>query len=1262
MANCTQCNKPLRSDAGFCPHCGAPVKPGKVNPVAKKTAEPRQSKTKTARPQQQSRTNAVSKKQVNRRALIIKTVAKSLVKSLALSAAVLGPGLLLLANGESLIGMIWLFVGSFAMMAWTYRKPWRLGTISCLIPPISATVCYLFQLELFSKNLPPLFAIAASILLGLVIGYLRGKAHVVYQRNGEIFAERTLSYLVIWIAAYGITLGLGMAASNIWAVYSGLVSGAFTTSMLMVVSILLLNKSGRKSRQRAGANSAIFIFTLSTLATTLFYPAPANAISDSEYRKIAADLTQSEFRKSMLPFLGCDFVEKRTGVFACNRRDLAAESGASASVSLSHGYHVNSLYHRHKSRTANPYGATITEIFRNRIGDAFFEDYREPTLVGNEAASGISGHYVLVAEYRNWNLSFEIRQDYQDKVYLSISEARKLGTSVANNLFSRIAALSGQGQQQDSRQEPSVVDNPSSTDSSSEVPPELRKPILTVDEVARFAAGISVILIGAGIAVQIANAIAAALAQAIQAGVEFTTEEIKEAVAKTLDQPAETGYPQEARKPPPKPRGPVLYDKEGQPFERNQRGEYWAPNDKGRWVWMGEADAREASAALRNELLQRESELRRHERATEAIREQWRADTQARLAAERAQEAAERERLRAIREAIEQEGEEPETDQEPTVATDLEATPGIDNTGIGWGINFAKDFFAGSARDGLDLITQSPGTIADAVMSAASSAGKALSDPENWRIAAETAIDTLVDVTAPARGDLDGSVKVAKNIAEGGFSAGKVAAHLGAQAWEDKSGTLVAVGKTLLGTENWGKAIDPDVPVTERMGRALWGAVDTGTLLVGVGGAALKGAEKLGSLIRIAEGTEDAVKGIKLIDAAADGTKAIDAAGDMAKSIDAAADATENVLKSTDALADVTKEAKATTAAGSARRETLEEMRARLANQKKGPVYTPEGAAARRDGIPNMATDPEGYVRELPSGALVDRNLANGTGYTGAQIDDMARFAREEEVIVGARSTNVDSMRHIRDGNAVPKPITIKSKTIGEADTYIGARAEDKGLVGYFKPNQPNPDQVPEHLWEEVNKRYQARLDEYVEHRDTITQYINKGKMAEKDGKLHAIIRKADGTTELKPYAGDIDGVYFKDAKTDKIIPPGERYERLKAAWTGNVEGYNRRLATESAWKGEKPDFVPNYWSKSNAPGQHGVETNLVADIAGMYKPGTPEYEAALKKATNLHAKLADNHWKNGGEVVMEMRPDGQLRRGIRFTESAPLPDASKVI
>ncbi|NOY66176.1 MAG: hypothetical protein GXP13_02050 [Gammaproteobacteria bacterium] len=793
---------------------------------------------------------------------------------------------------------------------------------------------------------------------------------------------------------------------------------------------------------------------------------------------------------------------------------------------------------------------------------------------------------------------------------------------------------------------------------------------------AATAAAIAAILIAAGIAVQIATSIAAAIAQAIQAGVEFTADEIGDAVAEGLanaSSSAETGEDPEI----PEPKPPPLYDPSDNNSEIEYKdGQYWIPEkdpETGEEYLTGvsrqEAEKyvekwrREMDRQHRN----REIEIQHHDQETDKIREKWRSDTQERHAAERAQEFAEKEELRAAREKIQRQAEEElsPADEAPSIEELIEATPGIDNTGIGWGINLAKGFFRGSVDDGIELITDTPGALIDAVASAAVSAAKILAKPENWRIAGETAVETLKDLNAPMSGDFGRTVKVMKNVGDGGLVVGKVAVHLVKEAWKEPAGAAVAISKAVLGVDNWEKAIDPDVPVTERMGRAMWGAIDTGGVFVSAGATALKGASKFGSLIRIADTTGDAIKGAKALDAAADAAKAIDAAGDAVKAAKAAdtagdvagvakgADKAADITKSVDAAGDATKSAKAadtagdaakgtksTTTANSARRETIDEMRERLANQRRGPVNTPEGAAARRDGIPDMATDPEGYVSELPSGALVDRNLANGTGYTGAQIDDMARFAKDEDVIIGTRSTNVDSMRHIRDGKAVPKPLTIKSKTISEADTYLGVKTEDKGLVGYFKPKNPDPDKVPEHLWNKVNERYDARLKDYVENRESVTKLVTEGSVVEKNGKLHAVIHKADGTTELKPFAGDIDGVYFKDATSGKMVPPGERYEKLKAAWRGDTT------------KGG-----PDYWAKSGAPGQHGVETNLVADVTSLYKPGTPEYEKALGKAQELHASLAANHWKNGGETVLTMSPDGHLRRGIRFTKESPLPE-----
>lgn len=306
-------------------------------------------------------------------------------------------------------------------------------------------------------------------------------------------------------------------------------------------------------------------------------------------------------------------------------------------------------------------------------------------------------------------------------------------------------------------------------------------------------------------------------------------------------------------------------------------------------------------------------------------------------------------------------------------------------------------------------------------------------------------------------------------------------------------------------------------------------------------------------------------------------------------------------------------------------------------------------------GVPKLSTDPEGYVKELPSGALIDRNLANGTGYSGYQIDDMAELAKKEGVIIGARSTNVDSLRHIRDRKAVPKPLDIKAKTISQADTYLGARTQDKGLVGYFEPKKPVKSEVPEKLWNEVLDRYDERLKEYNDLRDKVTDLKKSGKVIEKEGKLFAAVKNANGSVDVKPFAGDIDAVYFKDAKTGKYLK-GDAYKKVKRAWMGldkpQPDSFLDRF--NKSWSGENAQS--DYWSRSGAPGQHGAEGNLVSDFTEGLEPGTTKYNQAEKAGTKLRQKLADNHWKKG-EVVLEMHPDGHLRRGPRFTKDTPLPN-----
>lgn len=252
---CTSCRAELSQSARYCPHCRTPTgtsnrarADGKADRRDRPQTPPERARapSRIDRPADDAGApgagalNGLPKADALR--LIAKSIVKSGAKSLIVSAAVLGPGLVLLLAGHAFLGTVWLFVGAFGQMAWTYRKPWRLGLVTCLIPPVSVGAIYAIQLWLFEATALPLEWVAAAAAGGGVLGWFRGQAHEVYHEGRAIFAQRTQAYLFIWAAAFGTTQLLGFVTREALVLRSGLVTGAFTTAMLAVVSIALLNR------------------------------------------------------------------------------------------------------------------------------------------------------------------------------------------------------------------------------------------------------------------------------------------------------------------------------------------------------------------------------------------------------------------------------------------------------------------------------------------------------------------------------------------------------------------------------------------------------------------------------------------------------------------------------------------------------------------------------------------------------------------------------------------------------------------------------------------------------------------------------------------------------------------------------------------------------------------------------------------------------------------------------------------------------------
>ena len=259
-------------------------------------------------------------------------------------------------------------------------------------------------------------------------------------------------------------------------------------------------------------------------------------------------------------------------------------------------------------------------------------------------------------------------------------------------------------------------------------------------------------------------------------------------------------------------------------------------------------------------------------------------------------------------------------------------------------------------------------------------------------------------------------------------------------------------------------------------------------------------------------------------------------------------------------------------------------------------------------------------------GEVVPLNHLHETGYTSRDVRATSQICADEGVDIGARTTNIDSMQKIRNGTARAKPPEIKAKTINELDTYLGAREADKGLVGYFEPTKPDLSKVPAELRQEVSDRFVKRFEEYKKLSQDVDfqRFLKDQRFEIRDGKIFDV---ATG----KPFAGDIDAVFVRDTATGKYLTSGDRFDRVMA-----------RVRAE-------------------AGGQHGVEMNVVPDIASRYRPGTLQHAAATEKALALRGKLQASHTA-GDEVVCVFSADGVVRRGPIGADINLTPSADEIL
>ena len=366
-----------------------------------------------------------------------------------------------------------------------------------------------------------------------------------------------------------------------------------------------------------------------------------------------------------------------------------------------------------------------------------------------------------------------------------------------------------------------------------------------------------------------------------------------------------------------------------------------------------------------------------------------------------------------------------------------------------------------------------PGQLQDAAKAGLKTIGtvvgesaKALTDPANWQAAATAAVDTVREIiTHP----VDSAGKV------GGFYGGvaKVAGKAAHHAVTHPVETI----KTVLGADNWEKAFDPNVPVTERIGRTLVGVFDAAATLAGVKAAATAGKQAVTGLVETL-GKSEAVSG---------GAKAV---------------WVENKFSS------------------------------KLMQQSRSNARLEQIGGALKDKRYTIIEDPLVKVEGI-GGKLAGSKEGLLSGMTDEARKHAQMVTDRYGVKLDVRPTNQAAHDLIKSGEAVPKAPHCKSKTINEFDLHLGADPADAGKAGYFRPTKPSAaelEKLSPETGKKVMKRYNERLEEYKDQAEHIEELAKQGKVTVKHGVVY------DGPTG-KPYTGDHDLFDIRDATTGRPLP-----------------------------------------------------------------------------------------------------------------------------
>jgi hypothetical protein len=253
--------------------------------------------------------------------------------------------------------------------------------------------------------------------------------------------------------------------------------------------------------------------------------------------------------------------------------------------------------------------------------------------------------------------------------------------------------------------------------------------------------------------------------------------------------------------------------------------------------------------------------------------------------------------------------------------------------------------------------------------------------------------------------------------------------------------------------------------------------------------------------------------------------------------------------------------------------------------------------------------------RPVPGEVIPPDRLRETYGMPPKNQAAFQRIAEKHGVEILVRPTVKEAAQLLETDAAIPKAEDLKSKTINDDDVYLGARKEDIGKVGFFKPDPPlRPDGISNDDWNRVVERFKQRDAEYWDNAKRMTelqrqadaQAPKSGDMDDRgthqeyqivvgeNGVVQAVL-SAGGSLKEVPFTGDHDVFDIRNADGTPVT--AEKYQEIvsemKAAVMGVAHGAHIR------WAPKTPAEVAIFWAIVN---KHGWGSEILI----RFGPGGP--------------------------------------------------------